>query len=312
MIWIMIDTNRLRVFRAVVASGSVGAAATHLGYTPSAISQQIGALQRETGLTLFEKSGRGIAPTAVGRVLAAESEEVMGGLSRLSALVDDLRDGRSMGLAIGCFSSAGQVWMPKVARSLHQEFPDALVTFNLNEATEPAASYRPEIDVRTEAMEGPAMRIPGYSHHVLHEEGYYVVMPLDHELGGLDEIPMSALADRPWIDNDRIDTTCSHIVSNACRAAGFSPRSVARCDDHYTAIALVAAGVGVTVLPRLALVRIPEDVTFARLVDPEPRRRIVAFVRDGVESAPVAARALELLHDVAERPFDTVAEPIRR
>src|ERR1700742_2273853 len=106
----MIDVQRLRVFRAVVASGSVQAAAEHLGYTPSAVSQQLSALQRETGRTLFEKDGRGIAPTAPAKVLAAESEELMGSLSRLGGVVEHLRDGYSGSLAIGTFSSAAQMW----------------------------------------------------------------------------------------------------------------------------------------------------------------------------------------------------------
>src|SRR5215217_2951170 len=101
MVGAMIDVQRLRVFRAVVASGSVQAAADHLGYTPSAVSQHLTALQRETGLVLFEKDGRGIAATPAAKVLAAESDEVMGSLTRLGGFVDDLRSGRSGSLTIG-------------------------------------------------------------------------------------------------------------------------------------------------------------------------------------------------------------------
>src|SRR3982751_6317384 len=103
----MLDIQRLRVFRAVVASGSVQAAADHLGYTPSAVSQSLTTLQRETGLVLFEKAGR---------VLAAESEEVMGSLSRLGGVVDHLREGRTGTLSIGSFASAAQFWLPRVAK----------------------------------------------------------------------------------------------------------------------------------------------------------------------------------------------------
>jgi DNA-binding transcriptional LysR family regulator len=102
----MLDVQRLRVFRAVVASGSVQAAADHLGYTPSAISQHLTALQRETGLVLFEKAGRGIAPTPTAKVLAAESDELMGSLTRLGGVVDGLREGRSGSVTIGTFDSA--------------------------------------------------------------------------------------------------------------------------------------------------------------------------------------------------------------
>lgn len=296
----MLDTNRLRVFRAVVASGSVGAAAGHLGYTPSAISQQISALQRETGLTLFERSGRGITPTAAGRILATESEEVMSSLARLSSRVDDLRDGRTAGLSIGCFSSVGEMWMPPMAKALGEEFPDALVTLYLNEVADPLPGHRPEIDVVTEEVGVPPRRVPGYGRRPLREESYYLAMPRGHALGELAQIPLVQTAHEAWIDNEYADSTCSRIVSNAFRSVGFSPRYVARCEDHHTAIALVAAGVGVTMLPRLALVRMPSDVVCRPIVDPEPRRSIVAFVRDGIESSPVAARALELLDQAAQ------------
>src|ERR1700761_7536676 len=112
----MIDVQRLRGFRAVVASGSVQAAADHLGFTPSAVSQHLSALQRETGLVLFEKAGRGIAPTPAAQVLATESDEVMGSLSRLGGLVDHLREGRTGTVTIGTFDSAAQSWLPHVAQ----------------------------------------------------------------------------------------------------------------------------------------------------------------------------------------------------
>ncbi len=297
--WLVLDVNRLRVFRAVVASGSVGAAAGHLGYTPSAVSQQISALQRETGLTLFERSGRGISPTAAGRVLAGESDEAMSALARLTTLVDDLRDGRSLGLSIGCFSSVGQIWMPPVAKALGEEFPDALVTLYLNELPDPSPSYRPEIDVQAEAVGAAPRRIPGYGRRLLHEEGYHLVMPRGHPLGELDRIPLAQTAGESWINSEHSDSTCGRIVDEAFRAVGVTPRYVARCEDHYTAVALVAAGVGVTMLPQLALVRATDDVVCRPLVDPQPRRNIVAFVRDGAESSPVATRALELLHEAA-------------
>ena len=150
----MIDVQRLRVFRAVVASGSVQAAADHLGYTPSAVSQQISALQRETGLVLFEKAGRGIAPTASAKVLAAESEELMESLNRLGGVVDHLRDGRTGSLTIGAFSSAAQFWLPRVAKGLRRDFPDLVLDLVLNElGPEPASPSRRDLDITTEDAE---------------------------------------------------------------------------------------------------------------------------------------------------------------
>src|SRR4051795_1819426 len=131
MVVTMLDVQRLRVFRAVVASGSVQAAAEHLGYTPSAVSQQLAALQKETGLVLFEKAGRGITPTATAKVLAAESDEGMGSLSRLGGLVEHLREGRSATLTIGTFDSAAQFWLPHVAKGLQRAYHDVVLGLRL-------------------------------------------------------------------------------------------------------------------------------------------------------------------------------------
>jgi DNA-binding transcriptional LysR family regulator len=296
----MIDVQRLRVFRAVVASGSVQAAADHLGYTPSAVSQQLSALQRETGLVLFEKAGRGISPTPTAKVLAAESEEVMDGLARLGGVVDHLRDGSTGSMTIGAFASAAQFWLPQVVKGLRREFPDLVIELSLNElGPEPARPARRDVDVTTEPADDEGSARPGHHRHVLVEESYRVVAPRGHDL--LKEydaqVPMAALAPLPMIDNDFHETTCSRIVSQASRAAGFTPRYVARAEDHHTALAFVAAGIGVTILPELAVPEAMAGVDSRELVGPTPRRRIVAHVRDAAATAPPVQRALELLQD---------------
>jgi DNA-binding transcriptional LysR family regulator len=301
----MIDVQRLRVFRAVVASGSVQAAAEHLGYTPSAVSQQISALQRETGLVLFEKAGRGIAPTASAKVLAAESEDLMESLNRLGGVVDHLRDGRTGSLTIGAFSSAAQFWLPQVAKGLRREFPDLVLDLSLNElGPEPANPARRDLDITTEDADADGVERPGHSRHVLTEENYRVAAPRGHELlqEWDDHVPLGALAGQALIDNDYHGNSCTRIIANACRAAGFAPRYVARSEDHHTALAFVAAGVGVTILPGLAVPESMAGVDSRELVNPSPRRRIVVHVRDGAADAPPVVRALELLDEaVAER-----------
>ncbi len=305
----MLDIQRLRVFRAVVASGSVAAAADHLGYTPSAISQHLSALQRETGLVLFEKAGRGIAPTPTAKVLAAESDELMAGLTRLGGVVDHLREGRSGSLTIGTFDSAAQFWLPHVAKGLQRDFPDVVLELSLDALAYagPSQAERRDIDVTTEPADAEGSERPGYRRSVLVEESYRVVVPRGHEL--LKEydgpVPMAALADVPMIDNDFHDTGCALIVSNACRAAGFSPRYVARSDDHQTALAFVAGRIGATILPELAVPESMSGVDSRELVSPTPRRRIVAYVRDAAATAPPVRRAIELLEGA-------VAETVRR
>jgi DNA-binding transcriptional LysR family regulator len=304
----MLDIQRLRIFRAVVASGSVQAAADHLGYTPSAVSQSLTTLQRETGLVLFEKAGRGIAPTPTARVLASESEEVMGSLSRLGGVVDHLREGRTGSLSIGSFASAAQFWLPQVAKGLRREFPELVVELSLTELGPGTVTPdRHDIDITTEPADGPGAERPGYSRQVLVEESYRVVAPRGHELLGEypGRVPMAALAGLPMVDNDFHDNTCGRILADACRAAGFSPRFVARSEDHHTALAFVAAGVGVTVLPELAVPEAMAGIDHRELDNPAPRRRIVAQIRDGAQSSPPVVRAIDLL-------ATAVAETMRR
>ncbi len=308
----MLDIQRLRVFRAVVASGSVQAAADHLGYTPSAVSQSLTTLQRETGLVLFEKAGRGIAATPAAKVLASESDELMGSLTRLGGVVDDLLGGRSGSLAIGTFESAAQFWLPHVAKGLQRDFPDVVLELSLDELRTgtpgtPGTPSRRDIDVANEAADTPGLERPGYRRRVLTEESYRVVAPRGHALlrEHPAQVPMSALDGLAMIDNDFRDTGCSEVINQACRAAGFSPRYVARSEDHHTALAFVAGRIGVTILPELAIPESMAGVDSRELVGPTPRRRIVAHVRDAAATAPQVVRAIELLEEA-------VADTVRR
>src|SRR6478609_1253239 len=293
-----VDVNRLRVFRAVVASGTVQAAAGNLGYSPSAVSQHLAALQRETGLTLFEKAGRGIVPTAAGRMLAVRSDEVMDSLGRLAGLVADLRDGRSASLSIGTFASAGEAWIPHVAKVLASEMPDVILTLDIDyHPSETRAAY--DIELTTEHPHDPPSPAVGMRRHVLLDEPFVLLVHDDHRCAGLAEVALAELADERWIDDDPHDTSCGQLVRAWWSAAGFCPRFVARTGDHHASIAFVAAGVGITMVPRLALGALPASVCAVRVVDPEPRRRIVAHVRDDTDTNPAVCRALEILHDTA-------------
>ena len=294
----VLDVNRLRVLRAVIASGTVQAAANHLGYTPSAISQQLAALQRETGLALFEKSGRGIAATPIGRLLAERSNEVMDSLGRLDGLVDDLRQGRTGNVTIGTMSSAGQWWIPSVAKALAEEFPEVVLSVDLNEAPMASpASY--DIDIRTEDPNDGPSHVRGYRRFELSCEPYLLLVPADHPLAQRRRVSAAELAGERWIDDQSGHSTCSVIRDNAWRAAGFTPRYVARAADSHAAITFVGAGVGITVLPRLTLGNLPPTVAVLEVVDPQLLRRIVMHVREGGEANPAIARAVETLRQVS-------------
>jgi DNA-binding transcriptional LysR family regulator len=218
-------------------------------------------------------------------------------------VVDHLREGRSGSVTIGTFDSAAQSWLPYVAQGLQRDFPEVVLELSLDElgTAGQASPTRRDIEVTNESTDDAGSERPGYSRLVLSEEGYCVVAPTGHELLERYDgpVPMAALAEVPMVDNDFHHTGCSRIIANACRAAGFTQRFAARSDDHHTALAFVAGGIGVTILPDLAVPDAMPGVESRPLVNPTPRRRIVVHVRDGAASAPPVGRAVELLQEAA-------------
>ncbi|QGN34223.1 LysR family transcriptional regulator [Microlunatus sp. Gsoil 973] len=292
----MLDINRLRVFRAVVAEGSVVRAAGNLGYTPSAVSQHLSALQRETGLTLVERRGRGIVPTGVGRLLAAESEAVLERLARLEALTGDLRAGRVGSLLVSHFASAGSTWIPPIVAALTREFPTLRLDLRLTELL-PETGDRPDVEIFVEgAASSP---LDGYDIEPLLTEPYVAVVPADHPLAGAGAVALAGLRDEPWVDNDVARGACRRNLLRACAAAGFAPGFHIETQDYPTAIAFVAAGAGITVVPRLGLVSPPPGIAVLDLVDPTPTRSIMVRSRESLRENPAVRRLLGLLRERA-------------
>lgn len=284
----MLDVHRLRVFRSVVASGSIQAAANNLGYTPSAVSQHVTALQRETGLALISRVGRGIEPTAAGRALAVEIDGVLSRLGEVESVVGDLRAGRTGALSIAYFASVGSAWMPTVVATMMREFPAVRLDLALREDVPTDPSERPDLQI---AVEQGAIHRPGLVVRHLLDDPYVAVLPVTHQLVGRAEIELVELAADRWVDNDFARGWCRRNLIEACHAAGFSPPFHVEAHDYPTAMAFVAAGIGLTVVPRLGARQLPPGVVAVPVVSPTPVRSIYALIRDGVADTP-AVRAI--------------------
>ena len=293
----MLDLHRLRVFRAVVASGSVNAAATNLGYTSSAVSQHVTALQRETGLVLLARSGRGIEPTSIGLALA---EQIDGALSRLGdveAFVADLRNGRTGSLSMAYFPSVGAAWLPAVARSLLRRYPDIRLDLELRDDFTAGSAKRVDIQLLVAPPDFAGTR-DARAHHLL-DDPYVVVVPPGHPLAGVEAVELARLAGERWIDNDFARGWCRENLIDACRAAGFSPPFRIEAHDYPTALAFVEAGIGITVLPRLGAATLPGGLVAVPVTAPAVRRSIYAVVQTSVEETPPAQCVLEELRRCA-------------
>lgn len=292
----MFDAHRLRIFRAVVAAGSINGAAANLGYTPSAISQHLAALQRETGLALVERVGRGIQPTGAGRAFAEESAQVLERLAALESMASDLREGRMGRLALSYFASAGTAWVPAVVAPLTREFPRLRLDLRLIELAG-ETPFVPDVEIFVEGAASTSL--DGYDVQPLLAEPYVAVVPAGHRLADATEVALVDLKDEAWIDNDLVRGPCRQIVIDACAGKGFSPAFRVETQDYPSAIAFVAAGVGVTVLPLLAAASLPDGLRVVPVVDPVPVRHIRLRVRRVVGNHPAVRRAVELVRERA-------------
>jgi len=294
----MLDAHRLRIFRAVVAAGSVNGAAASLGYTPSAISQHLAALQKETGLELVERVGRGIQPTGVGRAFAEESGQVLERLAALESMAGDLRAGRIGRLKIAYFASAGVTWIPPVVATVLREFPRLRLDLRLVELAG-ELPVEPDLEVFVDGAASSAL--DGYDVEPLLDDPYVVVVPGDHRLAGADSVPLAELRDEAWIDNDVTRGPCRQIVLDACTGRGFAPPFHVETRDYASALAFVAAGAGITVLPRLGVQSLPAGLRALPVVDPVPVRHIRLRVRHAVRDNSAVQRSADLIREHAGR-----------
>jgi DNA-binding transcriptional LysR family regulator len=290
---VMLDLHRLRIFRSVVASGSVQAAASNLGYTPSAVSQHVTALQRETGLELLEKAGRGIRPTSAGLALAAEADELLARLGVAENLVADLRSGRAGSLSIAYFASAGAAWLPPVVSELSREFPALRLDLRLSEDDPDRPDER--ADIHLVVARGGLTAVPGFVSHHLRDDPFVAAVPAGHPLAGAAEVELSTLGRERWIDNDFARGWCRRILLESCAAVGFRPAFHVEAHDYRAALAFVAAGIGVTVLPALGAADLPPGVVVVPVVRPTPIRSIHVVVRSSVANTKAGRMAVDLL-----------------
>ncbi|MEU3600987.1 LysR family transcriptional regulator [Streptomyces sp. NPDC006798] len=304
----------MRVLCAVVAGGSVTAAAARLGYTPSAVSQQVAALERQTGTVLLERAGRGIRPTAAGRLLAEHAVLIGRQIAEAETALADLRAGRTGRLVVRYAAGCGAPLVaPALARlrAAHPEVridiaPDIAVG---DDALADVARGLVDLAVVADApgLPGPAGGVHGVPEGVrlehLLDDPYRALLPAGHPLAARRVVDLAELAREPWI------VSAAPGPGPARRpypytAAGTAPDVVVGGEDHATVQSLVAAGLGVAIAPALGLGARHPGIAVRRIRGPEPVRPLRAAVR----SAPGGHPALLLLLD-ALRGTGTGTEP---
>jgi len=307
----MLDVRRMKVLREVAARGSFSAAAEALSFTQSAISQQVAALERETGTKLVERGPRGIRLTQAGEVLVKHADAVLARLScaeeELQALAG-LRGGR---LSLSTFQSAGATLVPRAIAAFHQRYPDVELALTQAEPDDATAMLRGgELDL---AIVYDFEGIPGGLDESLDkvhliDDRYDLLVARDHPLADRARIRMADLADERWI-NSTEGCGCRQAVLHACLQVGFEPNVAFENDEILAVQALVANGMGVTLMPQLALTSVHPGVAVRPLGRDAPIRHIYAARQRDAYRSPATTAMLQLLVDMAEefRPQVTPA-----
>jgi molybdate transport repressor ModE-like protein len=298
----MLDVRRMRVLREVAQQGSFSAAAEALSFTQSAISQHVAALERETGTKLVERGPRGVRLTEAGQALVGHTDAILARIEdaeeELAALAG-LRGGR---LRLASFQSAGATLLPRAVAAFHERHPE--VELGMIEAEPEAAAEHlrsGEIDLALvyDFETIPDMLDGDLEHTHLIDDPYDAIVSRGHRLADRKLLRLSDLSEEPWIAST-VRCGCRQITERACQEAGFEPRVAFEADETLAAQALVASGVGVTVLPRLALATVHPGVVVKPLPPDAMVRRIwAARLSEGYRS-PASEAMLQILSDVAE------------
>ena len=303
----MLDVKQLRVLKAVSEQGSFSAAAEALSYTQPAISQQIAALEKQAGTTLVDRGSRGVTLTEAGHTLVEHAEVVLARLSAAEAELEAMRGVRGGRVRLSSFPTAGASLLPPAIALFTRRYPDVELTFVEEEPEDAVGMLRaaelevamvfeyrdlsqPEFD---RLYEGVELR------HLL-DDPMYIAVPRDHPGARKQHVRLEDFADDIWIQNDTRGP-CGRLHLAACVAAGFEPKIGYQSDDYNVVQGLIAAGVGISLLPALSLTNVREDIVVRSLGPRAPARRIASAVIDGRYRSPATAAMLDILSEVAGR-----------
>jgi DNA-binding transcriptional LysR family regulator len=307
----MLNSNRLNVFREVVDRGSFSGAADALSYSQSAVSQAIATLEGELGVALIERSRGGVRPTAAGAALAGHVGGILAHIETAEAEIAAIAAGRGGRLRTASFPTAGATLMPQAIAAFRASHPGVEVSLAEGEPEEIAPRLRAgEFDlVLLFEFEGAGERLgTGMKRFELLEDPLHLALRGDHPLASRKKLALEDLREDSWVQTSASSPCARHVV-RSCNAAGFEPRVSFESDDYQTVQGLVAAGVGVALIPQLALSTIRPDIQVRALHPSSPVRKVFAATPRAAAVTPAVATMLDVLREVSRVRGDTTLRP---
>ena len=295
----MLSVTRLRILREVAYGGSVSAAADALSYTQSAVSQQVATLEAEAGIALLERHPRGVTLTAAGQTLVGHAEGILARVDAAEAALAAIAGLRGGKLRLASFPTAGATLLPGAIAAFRESYPDVELTLTEGEPEEIAPRLRRgELDLALLYEFDERTALADARIETLLEDPMYLALSREHPLAGKKGLRLEDLASESWVQTAGASPCARHVVRR-CHAAGFEPRVSFHSDDYQTVQGLVAAGVGVALIPELALSATREEVAIRELAPAPPVRRVIAALPAGARLVPAAPVMLSVLQQTA-------------
>jgi DNA-binding transcriptional LysR family regulator len=269
---------RLRLLADLSVYGTVRAVAQRGNLSPSAVSQQLATLERETRTALLERTGRRVRLTAAGLLLAGRAREILAGMDAAEAELRGLADEPAGTVILAAFGSAVHTLAEPAVTRLAALHPDVTVVLHEREPHDSMPALRrgdADVIITTTDFAGAELD-PAIDLVPIAADEIVLVLPAEHPLTALDAVPMEACADQRWTF-EAAGAYMSELATRLCREAGFEPAVVCRFNNYMLALAHVEKGRSITLLPGLAVDQRYRVAT--RPLDPPVSRRITAAVR---------------------------------
>ncbi len=290
-----LELRHLAALDAVATEGTFGRAATRLGYTQSAVSQQIAALERVIGGSLFDRPGgpRPVMLTPLGEVVLTHARDIIARVDATGDAVDRFLAGTAGRLDVGTFQSVSNVLLPAIVRRLRSEYPDLDIRLLEHEDVDAGADavVAGELDV-TFAI---GLRTGQLESVLLLEDPFVLVAPAGELADG--PYPTAALSGTSLIGYP--PSSCQLAIEDGLRACGVDPTYVFRTNDNGAQLAMVRAGMGWAVMPLLAVDTRDPAIDIRMLAPAVPPRAICISWRRDRTLSPVASRMVDIACDVA-------------
>lgn len=288
------DMRKLRALREVAVRGTITAAAEAMGYTPSAISQQVASLEAELGVSVLERRGRNVVLTDAGRLLVEHSADVLAALERADVAIAELHGAPVGTVRIGAVASATAAIVPMALQRALAEHPGLepeVIVSPLDENMRELELGTIDIAVDQSYDFVPHDHFDGFDQTVLLREPMLLLSPRADPVDQVEDT-----CDRSWIAAPA-GSECGRSIRTITTLAGITPRFTYETDDFFATVALVEAGLAVAIVPSLAMQSRPTGVHVS--VVPDARRTISAFVRPAARARPAISVLLDHLVQAA-------------